>query len=87
MTHEQYNKAIEISHKIESLEGVNKEINYPNYDHMLAYTKCSQIGHNNEWRPCRCIGPISDILDKYDEMIRQEIKDRIEEFKKQIEEL
>lgn len=87
MTQEQYNKAIEISHKIESLEGVNKEINYPNYDHKLAYIELSQIGHNNDWRPCRYIGPISDILDKYDKMIRQEIKDRIEEFKKQIEEI
>lgn len=87
MTQEQYNKAIEISEKLKCLEEVQKEINYPNYDHKLAYIELSQIGHNNDWSPCRYIGPISDILDKYDKMIRQEIKDRIEELKKQIEEL
>lgn len=87
MTQEQYNKAIEISEKIKCLEEVQKEINYPNYDHKLAYTERSQTGHNNDWRPCRYMDSIGDILDKCDKMIRQEIKDRIEEFKKQIEEL
>ena len=87
MTQEQYNKAIEISEKLKCREEVQKEINYPNYDHKLAYIELSQIGHNNDWRPCRYMGSISDILDKYDKMIRREIRDRIEEFKKQIEEL
>lgn len=87
MTQEQYKKAIEISEKIKYLKEVEKEINHPNYDYRLAYTEYSQIGHNNEWKICLFMSFISDILDRHDKMIRQEIKDRIEEFNKQIEKL
>lgn len=87
MTKEQYKKAIEISEKIKCLEEVQKEIEYPNYDYRLTYTERSQIGFNNDWKLCGNIGFISDILDRHDKIIRQEIKDRIEEFNKQIEEI
>ena len=87
MTQEQYNKAIEISENIKCLEEVKKEINYPRDDHRLSYIEHSQIFHDNDWKPCRYMAYIGDILDKHDKMIRKDIDERIKNLYKKIEEL
>ncbi len=82
MTQEQYNRAVWISERLKELEEVKKEINDPS-KHFLTY--CEQ----DKYKPCYrfTMENISDILDRHDKMIREEIDAEIEKLKKEIEEL
>ena len=87
MTEEQFNEAIRINNRIEELETVKKRIS------ELANNKLSYIQKGDsirddwemvgDWIMCH----ISDILDRHDILIRQEIDDEIIKLKKEIEKL
>jgi hypothetical protein len=86
MTEEQYIRAVQISNRIETLNNVKKEIEGTR-DHRLWYAVKSRSSSDfslcSEYR----MRDISDILDKHDLMIRQEIDDMIEQLKAEIKEL
>lgn len=82
MTEEQFNKVIRINDRINQLVGVNREI-ADTTRHRLSY-----ITHGvSDWRPSSewIMKHISDILDRHDMQIRQEIDEEIEKLKKEIE--
>lgn len=82
MTQEQYNRAVEINDRIKELEKVKKEINDTS-KHFVTY--CTQ----DYYKPCYrfTMQYISNILDRHDKMIREEIDAEIEKLKKEVEEL
>lgn len=84
MTPEQYKRAVEINERISELEKVKKEINEAT-THRLWYAEKSERDWRltSEWIMCY----ISEILDKHDLMIRQEIDDEIKRLEKEIETL
>lgn len=78
MTEQQFTRAVEIHNRLEALERVKREIT-PAYNSdtkiMLSY-----INKNNDrYGVCApsTLRLISELLDKHDEMIRQEIADEI----------
>ena len=82
MTEEQFNKAIRINDRIKQLVDVNREI-ADTTRHRLSY-----ITHGvSDWRPSNewIMKHISDILDRHDKQIRQEIDEEIKKLKKEIE--
>lgn len=86
MTEEQYIRAVQINNRIETLNNVKKEIEGTR-DHRLWYAEKSLS--SSDFRLCSeyRMRDISDILDKHDLMIRQEIDDKIEQLKAEIKEL
>lgn len=84
MTPEQYKRAVQINERISELEKVKKEINEP-AKHRLWYAEKFE----RDWRLTSewIMRYISEILDKHDLMIRQEIDDEIEKLKAEIETL
>lgn len=92
MTQEQFNTAIKLHHRLEALAKVKKEI-ADTKEHRLWYAwyaekRISSYG-SDDWRLVSeyKMRGISDILDRHDQMIRQEIDDEIAKITKQIEEL
>ena len=89
MTQEQFNTAIKLHHRLEALSEVKKEIANTK-EHRLWYAgkRISSYG-SDDWSLVSeyTIRYISDILDRHDRMIRQEIDDEIAKITKQIEEL
>lgn len=85
MTQEQFQRAVEINNRLEDLKEVKRCIANTS-EHRLYYAyKCS----NGDYHCCPDWGmrPISNILDKHDVMIRQEIEDEIVLLKREIETL
>lgn len=87
MTDEQYKRAVQISNKLGELNKVKDEIK-DKKKHRLwyAYNRQefgSEWGLTSEW----IMRYISDILDKHDVMIRQEIEDEINRLKAEIKTL
>ena len=89
MTQEQFNTAIKLHHRLEALSKVKEEIAdiekhrlwyAERYDPMCGTTKWDTVSKY-------VVQSISDILDRHDKMIRQEIDDEIAKITKQIEEL
>ena len=89
MTQEQFNTAIKLHHRLEVLAKVKEEIAdiekhrlwyAERYDPMCGTTKWETASEHR-------MRDISDILDRHDQMIRQEIDDEIAKITKQIEEL
>lgn len=78
MTQEQYNRAVEISKRLEELEEVNKEIECAS-QRRLCYIRDSDHPCS-EWK----MRNIGSILDKHDLMIRDEINAEIESLKVEI---
>ena len=83
MTQEQYNRAVEINNRLLMLKGVLEELNCGGRSLTYKYSKGSDDGLCAEYR----LQPISNILDRHDNMIREEINNEIEKLKKEIEEL
>lgn len=81
MTQEQYNRAVEINGRLNELKEVKKEIDSTSSS-VLSYCDREYTPYA-EWKMCS----ISDILDRHDKMIREEIDSEIEKLKKEIEEL
>lgn len=84
MTQEQYNRAVEIGKRLENLEKAQKELGKGILYKLTFSTKIRGEHYVfNEW----LLSSISDILDRHDKMIREEIDNEIEKLKKEIEEL
>ena len=86
MTQEQFQRAVKINDRLEELARVKKEIE-GTVNHRLWYAEKSSCGSDyrltSEW----VMRYISDLLDKHDLMIRQEIDNEIEQLKAEIETL
>ena len=82
MTNEQYNRAVEINQRLKELESVKKEIN-DSSKYLLTYCEA------DDYKPCYrwTMVYISDILDRHDKMIREEIDNEIEKLKNEVKEL
>lgn len=85
MTEQQYNRACQIKDRLSELADVKRIINGTS-THRLYFAYKSSDG---DFRCCPdwAMRDISEILDKHDVMIRQEIEEEIERLKKEIEEL
>lgn len=89
MTQEQFNTAIKLHHRLEALSKVKEEI-ADIEKHRLWYVKrYDPMCGTTQWDTVSkyAMRAISDILDRHDQMIRQEIDDEIAKITKQIEEL
>ena len=86
MTPEQYQRALQIGERLDNLARVKKEID-DTTKHRLWYAEKSSSGSDyrltSEW----VMRYISELLDKHDLMIRQEIEEEIEQLKAEIENL
>ena len=83
MTQEQYTRAIQINNRIKELQETLDHIK-DTKKHRLWYAyKGDDWKLTAQW----AMWNISDILDKHDLMIRQEIEEEIEKLKKEIETL
>jgi len=86
MTQEQYQRAVQINDRLRELARVKKEIGGTD-NHRLWYAEKSSCGSDyrltSEW----VMRYISNLLDKHDLMIRQEIDNKIEQLKAEIETL
>lgn len=87
MTEEQFNEAVRINNRIGELEEVKKKISLSTYNRLSYIQKDGSIHDDwtivGEW----IMKDISDILDRHDQQIRQEIDEEIEKLKKEIEAL
>ena len=85
MTEEQLNEALRIKDHITQLESVKGEIAGMS-SHRLSYIQKGS-SFNGDWKvvPIHRISVLSDILDRHDMQIRQEIDEEIEKLKKEIE--
>ena len=84
MTQEQYKRANKIGERLEELNRVKKEIEEKT-KHRLWYA----LKGERDWRITSewVMRLISELLDKHDLMIRQEIEEEIERLKAEIETL
>ena len=83
MTQEQFNKVCEIVRYIDSLEFAKKEIrSFQN----ISHTFCPWYGYNEKWEVLN-IKAIASILGTPKELIIQKTDNRINELKKEIEEI
>ncbi len=89
MTQEQFYTAIKLHHRLEALAKVKEGIENTK-EHRLWYAekRVSSYG-SDDWGLVSeyKMRDISDILDRHDQMIRQEIDEEIANITKQIEEL
>lgn len=89
MTQEQFNTAIKLHHRLEALAKVKEEIANTK-EHRLWYAKrYDPMCGSTKWDTVSgcAMRDISDIFDRHDQMIRQEIDEEIAKITKQIEEL
>lgn len=88
MTQEQYNRAVEINNRLEELETAKERLECNCY--KLGYLCSTQnVGGmilGNTIIDSTMIR-LTDIFDRHDNMIREEIDNEIEKLKKEIEEL
>lgn len=87
MTEEQFNEAVRINNRIGELEEVKKKISLSTYNRLSYIQKGGSI--HDDWKIVGewIMKDISDILDRHDQQIRQEIDEEIEKLKKEIEAL
>lgn len=85
MTEEQYQKVISLDKRLNELKEVYHILD--NNDTHLSFYKKGGWGDSD--KPCnsRDLSPIKDILAKYENIIRLEVKGEIESIKKQISEI
>lgn len=83
MTEEQYKKVISLDKRLNELKKVYHVLD--NRDTHLSYYREGHFGNS----PCNIkdLSPIKDILAKYENIIRLEVKGEIESIKKQISEI
>ena len=86
MTQEQYQRVVQISGRLEELARVKKEIE-ATVKHRLWYAEKSSYGSDYRLTAEWVMRYIDDLLDKHDQMIRQEIDEEIERLKAEIETL
>ena len=87
MTQEQYNRAVQINHRIGELEEVKDTIKQTTKHRLWYASNSGEFGSSWSLVPEWAMRKISKILDKHDVMIRQEIDEEIERLKSEIETL
>lgn len=87
MTQEQFNTAIKLHHRLEALSKVKEEIADIEKHRLWYAERYSPMCGTTKWDAVNeyIMRDISDILDRHDRMIRQEIDDEIAKITKQIE--
>ncbi len=87
MTEEQYKRAMQINRRITDLNETLDQIKGTSKHRLWYAYNSGEFG--SEWRlkPEWAMRRISDILDKHDLMIRQEIEEEIKKLKEEIKEL
>lgn len=85
MTEEQYQKVISLDKRLNELKGVYHMLD--NNDTHLYYYKKGYLGHHDSLCSLEDLSPIKDILAKYENIIRLEVKGEMEAIKKQISEI
>ena len=87
MTQEQYNRAVQINNRLDELENVKDDIKQTTKHRLWYASNSGEFSSSwslvSEWT----MRNISEILDKHDVMIRQEIDEEIERLKAEIETL
>lgn len=86
MTQEQFNKVCEIVREIDSLECAKEKICSFPYGQDIGLRFCQREYKGIGWNVIN-IDALAFILAKHEELIRQDIDNRINELKKQIEEI
>ena len=86
MTEEQYKEVISLYKRLKELKEVYSNILDQKHTHLGYYDE-GCMGHSNELRRTKELSPIKDILTKYEDIIRLEVKAEMESIKKQISEL
>ncbi|MBO5134774.1 MAG: hypothetical protein J6C15_06475 [Bacteroidaceae bacterium] len=84
MTEEQYTEAIAVHSRLEALQECRRFLDKNNTKLTYSYEP-----YVNEVKLCpgRKMQPLAEILDKYDAMIREEIKREIEELTERIKQI
>lgn len=82
MTEEQYNEVISLDKRLNELKGVYHILD--NNDTHLSYYKKDHLGNRDILCNLEDLSFIKDILAKYENIIRLEVKVEIESIKKQI---
>ena len=85
MTEEQYHEVISLDKRLNELKRVYHILD--NKDTHLSYYKKGYLGHSDSLCNLEDFSPIKDILIKYENIIRLEVKGEIESIKKQISEI
>lgn len=85
MTEEQYQEVISLDKRLNELKEVYNMLD--NKDTCLSYYKKGYYGNNDKLCNIEDLSPIKDILAKYENIIRLEVKGEIESIKKQISEI
>lgn len=85
MTEEQYQKVISLDKRLKELKEVYHKLD--DKDTHLSYYRKGYMGHSDELYNNEELSPIKDILAKYENIIRLEVKGEMESIKKQISEL
>ena len=85
MTEEQYKEVISLDKRLKELKEVYSILDQKSTH--LGYYKEGCMDHSNELRSTKDFTSIKDILTKYENIIRLEVKGEMESIKKQISEL
>ena len=85
MTEEQYQKVISLDKRLKEMKKVYHILD--NNDTHLSYYKEGSWGDSNNLCNSGDLSPIKDILAKYENIIRLEVKGEMESIKKQISEI
>lgn len=85
MTEEQYQQVISLDKRLKEMKKVYHILD--NNDTHLSYYEEGSYGDSNKLCNSGDLSPIKDILTKYENIIRLEIKGEIESIKKQISEI
>lgn len=85
MTEEQYNEVISLDKRLKEMKKVYHILD--NNDTHLSYYNEGSWGDSNKLCDSEDLSPIKDILTKYENIIRLEVKGEIENIKKKISEI
>lgn len=85
MTEEQYKEVISLDKRLNKLKGVYNMLD--TCDIHLSYYKKGYLGNHDSLCNLEDLSPIKDILAKYENIIRLEVKGEMEGIKKQISEI
>lgn len=85
MTEEQYKKVISLDKRLKELKRVYNMLD--NNDTHLSYYRKGYLGNGDSLCNLEDLSPIKDILAKYENIIRLEVKGEMESIKKQISEI
>ena len=84
MTEEQFKRVVEIDRRLNELKVAKEEINESNKRYLSYYFRGFE-----DYKVCEnwAMGPIQELLDKHDKMIREEIDEEIRRLQEEIKEL